>query len=218
MPIRPPSTTGAARRAYTLLVPFLLLCASATFAQSTRATVEASSRLWESADWKKCLQNFSRTAKPAMYPTEKRLLSGVCADKERSRPAQEGECFMEAVSPSDLLSATRVEVKLLCLHGTREVMTCTNKMGHYMEAMTAGMKGNPKCDGFPDLLTVDMRKKGPNRALETLGGTKSGSAGCAAQVRKIQRLEADPRFDIDRSVRQRWSEEVAMGTRMHCSF
>lgn len=187
--------------------------------RSVNPEVGAMSKLWEAPEWKQCLQRFTRSARPAMYPKEQRLVNGECISKERSTAVANGRCFMEAVSPSDLLRATRFEVKLVCMNQTTEVMVCTNKKGHYMDAMTSGMQGNPKCAGFPDLLAVDMRKRGPNKALEHIfRNEKPNTDECGMQVRKIKRLEADPRFDGEKSIRQRWSEEVSVGRRMGCAF
>lgn len=44
------------------------------------------------------------------------------------------------------------------------------------------------------------------------------SATCEAQVKSIRRLEFDPRFDNDASIRRRWSEQVDIGMRMGCEF
>ena len=126
---------------------------------------------------------------------------------------------MEAVSPSDLLSATDFETKLVCMSGKTDMMVCTNKKGHYMQAMTSGMAQDKRCEGFPNLLAVDMRKKGPNKALqEMFKDRKPNSSECERQVKTIRTLENNPRFDQDRNLRERWSREVELGTQMRCEF
>lgn len=186
-------------------------------ASQSVATVQP--KEWEESAWLKCFANFKRSVKPAMYPKEQRLLNGICISSNKSPHAPDGACFMEAVSPSDLLSATDFEVKLVCMKGSTEVMVCTNKKGHYMEAMTSGMSSDRRCDGFPNLLAVDMRKNGPNKALEhSFRNRKPNTVECERQVKVIQRLENDTRFDSDRSIREGWSQAVALGTRMGCHF
>ena len=98
-------------------------------------------------------------------------------------------------------------------------MTCTNKKGHYIEPMVAGMNDDPRCAGFPDLLNIDMRTKGSNKALDDLTNSrKQNSDECKRQARKIKTLEANPRFDADQKVRQQWSDEVSIATRLDCQY
>lgn len=186
---------------------------------TTPSDTSAVAKPWDAPDWKKCAATFKRTAKSSMYPEEKRLVDGKCIGSTLPTKLPDGACFMEVVSPSDLLSATKFETKLMCMKGKVPEMVCTDKKGHYMDAMTGGMIRDKRCDGFPNLLATDMRKKGPNKAMqEIFKDTKPNSAECERQVRTIRSLENNSRFDVDRSIRTRWAREVELGTQMRCQF
>jgi hypothetical protein len=153
------------------------------------------------------------------YPAEQRLVDGKCASATAAPALSEGSCALEAVGPSELYKAKGVEVKLVCMEGRREVMVCTNKKGHYMDAMTSGMPTDKRCAGFPDLLAVNMSTKGPNKALDRIfRDSKPESTECALQVKMIRRLENDPRFDTNQSTREVWANKVAEATRMGCNL
>lgn len=189
---------------------------------STSASLSVASaqfKPWDTPEWKNCLANFKRNAKPGMYPKEQRLVDGKCIPSSLPTNLPNGACFMEAVSPSDLLSATKFETKLMCMRGKVPEMVCTDKKGHYMHAMTGGMAQDKKCDGFPNLLAIDMRKKGQNKALqEIFKDRKPNSSECERQVKTIRTLENDSRFDQDRRIRERWARESELDIQMRCQF
>lgn len=46
---------------------------------------------------------------------------------------------------------------------------------------------------------------------------KPGSA-CHRQVEKVRKLEFDPRFECDKSIRQQWQREYQVAERMGCKL
>jgi hypothetical protein len=204
-----------------ILAAAVAMCLSPASAQvsGTATQLNAKSQHWDSIEWKNCLAKFRRANKLELHPKVLRYVRGECTVDTVPASLKADECYMTAVSPSNLLSANAFEIKLTCWNGRMEIMECTNKKGHYMNAMTSGMRTNERCNGFPNLLAVDMRIAGPNKALARIGNeTNSDTADCVRQVHKIQRLESDPRFENSRSLRDRWSREVEVGTRMRCKF
>lgn len=201
---------------------YVIISIAVIFATPERVIAQAiptQLKLWEAPEWKRCLQKFKATVKSGLHPKVQTFYNGNCLPKEKATRPANGECFMEAVGPSDLFSATGVEVKLVCVNRGGDDMICTNKSGHYMSAMTAGMKSDVRCEGFPDLLAVNMKKAGPNKALDKiLGPKKNNSIECQIQIRKIKRVENDPLFDSNRSIRRLWSYEVGVGEKMGCTF
>ena len=182
-------------------------------------------RLWDDSGWKRCLASFSKSARVTTHGDVVRYINSECkVYKKRVEEAPSNTCFMEAVGPSQLLSSTKVEVKLMCRSApakhtgwVTETMVCTNKKGHYMSQMTSGMSADARCAGFPDLLAVSMARSGPNRALNSIIKNPPQSAECQVHRATIGSLEKRPDFDTNRRVREVWSSMIQKGIGMGCS-
>lgn len=192
---------------------------------NTSSVDSTSSKLWDDPGWRRCLTTFSKNARVTTHGDVVRYIEAKCkVYKKRADDPPSDTCFMEAVGPSELLSSTKVETKLICTSPPAKhsgwvtaTMVCTNKKGHYIPQMTNNMASDPRCVGFPDLLSVSMARSGPNRALNSIIKEPPQSAECKVQRATIASLEKRPDFDTNRRVREVWSSMVQQGIGMGCS-
>lgn len=203
-----------------------VLLASASMAQTKTEPSPPPPKLWEDAGWKRCLSDFTKRAKTTTHGDIVRYIGSKCLPhKNRLENPPGSTCFMEAVGPSELLSSTKVEVKLICTSppakhtgAITSTMVCTNKKGHYMPQMTNGMTSDSRCVGFPELLAVSMGRDGRNRALDKIIKQPTQSVECRVQKATIDGLENRPDFDTNQRVREAWSSMVQQGIGMGCRF
>jgi hypothetical protein len=195
-----------------------LACTAAALAQAPQAGNAV--RYWDDPGWKSCLAAFKRTAKMSAIGDERRYVDGKCiAQTGLSPKVPLGQCAMAVNGPSQLRESRGFEIWLVCgTANSTEQIVCTNRKGYFEKERTDPMLGDPRCAGFPDLVSIDMKYGGPHRELDKIFADKPQSPECLRRIKVIRRLESSPRFDTDKAVRVEWADRSDEAMKMGCQW
>jgi hypothetical protein len=150
-----------------------------------------------------------------------------------SVPSSERRCVMTIYGPDRSVFADRkgYETVLNCGTGTNlKDMVCTNRADRYNAQLLATMRKDPRCRAFPRLVSDNLavsgkvaRSNSPANSTEFRDlpasiryGNDNKDPTCRRAVAKVRKLENDPRFENDRSVRLQWQDAFEATSAMGC--
>lgn len=198
-----------------------------------------SSPLWLESGWISCQKTYKNTFRATGKPAFYRYHNRECGELSDLRSKLDvGDCYMNISGPGGVVAFKDFEVSLHCVNTTPQFFsgpTCSNAANFYAEELERQMRSDPRCAGFPDLLSKRLKEPPSSGYTESIKkhersgkyedlpnaikySNRNTDERCRRAVNEVRRLENHPSFDLDRSIRKDWQRKFDLAMNQGCEL